>query len=116
MPKCPRVARCTDRARTGGRDRQGRQRHVLASLLALTLTALALTGGYLGYIAARHARTITLPIPNGPYAIGRTIVDWTDQTRADPLSPHPASVRSLSVWLWYPAPTGTTAGPAPYAP
>jgi predicted dienelactone hydrolase len=48
--------------------------------------------------------------------VGRTSYDWTDTGRVDPLAPTPGRHRELSVWVWYPAPAGTTGPPAPYAP
>ncbi|MVU78329.1 alpha/beta hydrolase [Nocardia sp. ET3-3] len=72
--------------------------------------------GYIGYVAVRRGQQITLPAPTGPYAVGRTTVDWTDDTRADPLAPRPGMPRELSVWLWYPAAPDPGAAPAPYAP
>ena len=91
-------------------------RTILRALLALTATAMILIGGYTGYVTVRHDRSIDLPAPDGPYAVGRAVVDWTDQSRTDPLAPGPAIARTLSIWLWYPAPAGATGKPAPYAP
>lgn len=94
---------------------RGLRRFIRAGIAA-ALAVLVLTGGYLGYVGIRHARSITLPIPTGAYPVSRVIVDWTDHTRADPLAPEPATSRQLSVWLWYPAAVGTTGPTAPYAP
>lgn len=73
-------------------------------------------GGYVGYAAIRHSRPVTLPAGDGAYRVGRTVLDWTDRTRTDPLAPRPGTPRALSVWLWYPAPRGASGTPAPYAP
>jgi dienelactone hydrolase len=94
----------------------GRGRAIRRTLLALTATVSLLVGGYAGYVAVRHDQSIDLPAPDGPYAVGRVIVDWTDQARTDPLAPGPATDRRLSIWLWYPAPAGVTGTHAPYAP
>jgi dienelactone hydrolase len=99
-------------------DRGGRRRlrRTLKVLLSFVLAVVVVAGGYVGYAAIRHTRTVTLPAPNGQYAVGRTMFDWTDSTRTDPLAPQAGSPRELSVWLWYPAPPGTTGPRAPYAP
>ncbi|MFG2044873.1 alpha/beta hydrolase family protein [Dactylosporangium sp. NPDC048998] len=81
-------------------------------MLAIVVAA----GGYVGYVAIRHTRPVTLPVPTGQYAVGRTTFDWTDSTRTDPIAPQAGNPRELSVWLWYPAPPGTTGPRAPYAP
>jgi predicted dienelactone hydrolase len=86
-------------------------RRVLTALLVLVV----LLGGYVGYVAVRAAQPVTLPTETGPYPVGRTIVDWTDHSRTDPLAPRPDQPRELSVWLWYPA-TPTNAQAAPYLP
>ena len=56
---------------------------VLAVLLFAGVLAL---GAYL-YVSSRQL--ITLPAPTGPYAVGRTSFDWIDDSRFDPLAPHP---------------------------
>ncbi|MET8849818.1 alpha/beta hydrolase [Amycolatopsis sp. NPDC004625] len=89
---------------------------VLRVLLVLVVAVVVLSGGYLGYAAIRASRPVTLPAPAGPYAVGRTITEWTDRTRADPLAPHPGTPRRLSVWMWYPTTVSADANPAPYAP
>ncbi|WP_319945318.1 alpha/beta hydrolase [Nocardia macrotermitis] len=83
-------------------------------LLALLTLAIAL-GGYVGYVAVRAAQPVTLPTPTGTFPVGRTIADWTDPGRTDPLAPEPNQPVELSVWLWYPA-AKTGAPPAPYLP
>ena len=44
----------------------------------------------------------TLPPPTGPFAVGKTTVQWTDESRVEPLSPNHES-RQLMVDIWYPA-------------
>lgn len=91
-------------------------RRLLRILLVAVLLLVVALGGYVGYVAIRAAQPVTLPAPTGPHPIGRTIVEWTDDSRTDPLAPHPGRPRELSVWLWYPASPGRDAHPAPYAP
>ena len=52
-------------------------------------------------------REVTLPLPSGPFAVGRVIDDWVDPATTDPLSPAPGTPRELLVWIWYPAATVT---------
>lgn len=76
-------------------------------LVARTAAGLLLiAGGYAGYSALRAHHSISVA-PSGPYAVGRTVREWRDTTRAD---------RNLSVWLWYPVTAGTKGATAPYAP
>ena len=91
-------------------------RRWLRIVVALVLVAVAGAGVYLGYATIRSSQDLTLPTPTGPHPVGRTIVEWTDQDRADPLAPAPGTPRRLSVWLWYPAAPPPGAGRAPYAP
>ncbi|WP_051367929.1 alpha/beta hydrolase family protein [Hamadaea tsunoensis] len=81
---------------------------VLAGLVLLASTLVSVAG-----IAREQPRT--LPAPTGPFAVGRSIREWTDPTRVDALAPQPRQGRALSVWLWYPA-TGTSGPTAAYAP
>ncbi|BCJ33939.1 hypothetical protein Athai_14420 [Actinocatenispora thailandica] len=94
-----------------------RRRHRISqALLGLPLVVLLALAGTVTYLGVRHVLPRTLPAPTGPYQVGRTAYDWTDGHRIDPLAPDPGQHRELSVWVWYPAPAGTTGAPAPYAP
>ncbi|MGH3768763.1 MAG: alpha/beta hydrolase [Pseudonocardiaceae bacterium] len=85
-------------------------------MLVLALLFVVTLGGYAGYVVIRAAQPVTLPAPTGRYPVGRTILDWTDHTRTDPLAPRPGLPRELSVWLWHPASPGPGAQHAPYTP
>ncbi|WP_214409000.1 alpha/beta hydrolase [Sphaerisporangium fuscum] len=89
---------------------------VLKTVVALVLTLVVVTAGYVGAVAVLHAQPVTLPAPTGAFHVGRTAFDWTDQARTDPVAPRPGLPRRLSVWLWYPAPPDAGGRPAPYAP
>lgn len=43
-----------------------------------------------------------LPLPSGPFGIGRIAFDWMDATRPDRFSSDPRAHRELMVYLWYP--------------
>ena len=73
------------------------RRRALRILLAAGLVVVLAIGGYVGYAAIRAAQPVTLPAPTGPYRVGRTITEWTDSARVDPLAP----ARSFAP-LWRP--------------
>ncbi|HXH38305.1 MAG TPA: family membership [Thermoanaerobaculia bacterium] len=89
---------------------------------ALALLALAgALGGALGALLLaslwlERRSEITLPTPTGPFAVGRTINDWTDDTALDTLAPVPGTRRELLVWIWYPAAAGQSAAADDYVP
>ncbi|MFD2082447.1 Platelet-activating factor acetylhydrolase, isoform II [Actinopolymorpha cephalotaxi] len=84
------------------RRRRGPLRRALTVVVTVLLAVVVICAAYVGYVAVRGARPVTLPAPTGRYAVGRVTYDWTDAGRADPLAPHPGAARELSVWLWYP--------------
>jgi predicted esterase len=45
-----------------------------------------------------------LPLPSGPFGIGRIAYEWTDASRSESHSPDPHAHRDLMVYLWYPSP------------
>lgn len=55
---------------------------------------------------------LQLPAPTGPYAVGRTILRWTDTSRAEVMTEAPNDVRQVTALVWYPAvpATGQHAG------
>jgi predicted dienelactone hydrolase len=56
-----------------------------------------------------------LPVPTGPFAVGRIAYHWTDSSRAEPLSPREGARREIMVHVWYPAARPTTSRrTAPY--
>jgi hypothetical protein len=52
-------------------------------------------------LAAQSADASPLPKPTGEFAVGRTMFDWTDTSRAD--TENPSGHREIVVWVWYPA-------------
>ena len=55
--------------------------------------------------AAASAVVPRLPMPTGPYGIGRIGYDWTDGTRRDRYSQDSQAHRELMVYVWYPSAT-----------
>jgi dienelactone hydrolase len=82
----------------------------LAALGVLAVAALLLS------MRLEHTVSTTLPVPTGPFAVGRAIYDWSDDQAVDPLAPVAGTKRELLVWIWYPAapgqPTGQSAAQA----
>lgn len=58
---------------------------------------------------------LSLPVPTGTFAVGRTIADWVDHASVDTLAPTPGTKREVLVWIWYPAAPGS-APPDDYVP
>ncbi len=57
---------------------------------------------WLACSVAQAAEAPQLPVPTGPYGIGRIAYDWTDAKRPDRLAADPQHSRELMVYLWYP--------------
>lgn len=87
-------------------------------LIGAVVLALAFIGGAggVGWLWLRHDKTVVLPAPAGPYAVGRTEFEWTDTTRSETLSDETNQPRELTGWIWYPAAPASDAAPAPYLP
>ncbi|MGI5489155.1 hypothetical protein [Microtetraspora malaysiensis] len=113
---CLLLARPAGRGATRPRRWRAWARRVVATITVATLGLVVFGGAYVALVAVRHGEPVALPAPTGPHRVGRTMFDWTDRARIDPLAPRPGGVRRLSVWLWYPADRGATGRPAPYAP
>ena len=60
------------------------------------------------------AQQSPLLAPTGPYAVGRTLFNWVDETRVDLLSPK--GYREIPVWVWYPASPASDAQKAEWLP
>ncbi|MGI5233020.1 alpha/beta hydrolase family protein [Actinoallomurus sp. CA-142502] len=104
------------RPRRRPRRWRGWVRRTVKSIAATATALVVVSAGYVAAVATLHAQPVTLPAPAGPHHVGRTMFDWTDHTRADPLAPTPRNARNLSVWVWYPAVPGARGRRAPYAP
>ncbi len=73
---------------------------IVAGLVLAVVAAVAFS---LGILWIDHTRSTTLPVPSGPFAVGRTTLVWTDPNHVDPMAPQPGTKRELFVWVWYPA-------------
>jgi dienelactone hydrolase len=70
-------------------------------------------GVVIGGVALLTAFVPSLPEPSGPHHVGSHIFRWTDNSRAETLTPDPSDHRQVIVQAWYP--TDTTKGRAvPY--
>lgn len=89
----------------------------VASIVLFAVIGISM---FLGLLWIDHTRKTTLPTPSGPFAVGRTMFDWSDASSFDPMGPQPDTKRQLLAWIWYPAtpqqPTQTLAEyfPAPW--
>jgi dienelactone hydrolase len=101
---------------------QGRRKpSSFAKRLVKSFAALALStvvGGMvlLGLLWREHKTEITLPVPTGHFAVGRTTYTWVNNDEADELAPSAGTKREVVAWMWYPAALATTATPAEYLP
>ena len=91
-------------------------RRVVGWLTALALLGIASGILFLAVLGWRQPNSLTLPVPTGPYGVGRIVVDWRDDGRIDPFAPTPGTPRELPVWIWYPAPRSATEPRAEYMP
>jgi predicted dienelactone hydrolase len=66
--------------------------------------------------SALKAATPMLPVPSGPFGIGRIGYEWIDSSRPDTYSANPDAHRDLMVYLWYPAPRTDSGGTGTYLP
>ena len=60
----------------------------------------------LAFVASMYAQ-LELPTPDGPYAVGRTTLNWVDTSRPEVLTEDPSDFREVVAMVWYPAEPGT---------
>jgi dienelactone hydrolase len=81
-------------------------RITLSTVLALSLLAVPARECALGQSGAAQsgaqAGAPRLPVPSGPFGIGRVGYDWVDASRPDRYASDPHAHRELMVYLWYP--------------
>src|ERR1700736_3166701 len=61
-------------------------------------------------------QSLELPLPTGPFPVGRAIYDWTDDATVDTLAPVKGTKRELLVWIWYPSAAGQSTAVDDYVP
>lgn len=83
-------------------------------LLIASIIGILAIASILLVVEIRHNSTVNLPMPSGPYAIGRVLYDWTDYARPEIYSNQVGAHRELLVWVWYPAVRQAGAQTAPY--
>ncbi len=88
------------------RQRAGQRPRRVRWWLALPGTAAMLALISVGPLAAWALPTPVFPAPSGPYAVGTTVLEWTDPERPEPFTADPGDRRTVPVQLWYPAQAG----------
>jgi len=83
---------------------------VLATLVVLGIAAL------LALLWQEHRAEMTLPVPTGHFAVGRTSYAWVNHAQVDDLAPASGVKREVVVWIWYPSARSQSAAPAEYLP
>jgi len=81
-------------------------RRIFKVFAGLALLGILGVGALLGSLWLERRSEVTLPIPTGPFAVGRALYDWVDDKTLDTLAPVPGTKRELLVWIWYPAAAG----------
>jgi predicted dienelactone hydrolase len=76
---------------------------VIKISVAVALLGVAGIGVLLALLWLDHNRATTLPIPTGPFAVGRVAYAWSEPGQVDLLAPQPGTKRLLLAWVWYPA-------------
>jgi hypothetical protein len=89
---------------------------MLTTLVVVVAGAILGIGLVLAWLRIEHGLTLTLPMPTGPFEVGRTTFHWVDTSRTDSRAPVPNLKRELVVWVWYPAAPKSSASGADYQP
>ena len=84
-------------------------RRIFKGFAVLATLGVLAVGALLGSLWLDHRTAVTLPIPTGPFAVGRATYAWADDATLDPLAPVPGTRRELVVWIWYPSKAGQSA-------
>jgi dienelactone hydrolase len=78
-------------------------RRAVKFLRAISLCGIAGVAVLLGFAWIHNHRRTILPIPSGPFAVGRITYDWRDANQQDAMAPRPGTPREIFAWIWYPA-------------
>jgi dienelactone hydrolase len=91
-------------------------RRIPRLLAALTIAGAVAAAALLASLWLEHRREVSLPVPTGPFGVGRALFDWVDENAVDTLAPSPGTKRELLVWIWYPTATGQSVAVEDYLP
>lgn len=92
--------------------------HKLRTSIATLLFAALSISGFSQVTSASPPGRMGLPVPTGPFGVGRVSYALTDTGRSEPLSETPGAHRRMMVYVWYPTDRRSVAGKdtAPYLP
>ncbi|MFF0567493.1 alpha/beta hydrolase family protein [Streptomyces sp. NPDC004041] len=96
------------------RQRAGRPVRRLPWWMALPGTAAVLAVIAAGPLAAWALPTPVFPEPAGRFAVGTTVMEWSDPERPETFTAAPDDRRTVPVQLWYPARPGRADGQPSY--
>src|SRR5437762_13103582 len=91
-------------------------RRIFKGFAVLAMLGVFGFAALLGSLWLEHRTEITLPAPTGPFAVGRSLYDWTDASAVDALAPVAGTRRELLVWIWYPSADDPRAAMDDYLP
>lgn len=92
-----------------------RPRWIMKSVTLLALFVSLTVWALFALLWLERRSELALPAPTGPFAVGRVIYVWKDDTNIDTMAPVPGTKRELLVWIWYPA-TGESRPMTDYLP
>lgn len=90
-------------------------RAVLRTLKWISVSGILTLLAIFAFLAIEHRGEVTLPRPTGPFAVGRAIYDWRDDSASDTAAPSPQVKREVLAWIWYPA-SGQPGATGDYVP
>jgi hypothetical protein len=82
-------------------------KRLMKGFRALAILAVGGLAALLGGLWLEHRTSVTLPVPTGSFAVGRTSYAWVNDAETDELAPDPQAKREVVAWIWYPAPSST---------
>src|SRR5204863_8669671 len=82
----------------------GLARRIFKGFAVLAMLGVLGSAALLRSLWLERRTEITLPTPTGPFAVGRAIYDWIDDTKLDTLAPGVGTKQELLIWMWYPSP------------
>jgi hypothetical protein len=91
-------------------------KRLLKGIAALFLLAIVGFLTLFGLLRRDYKTEITLPIPTGHFAVGRTMYTWVNNAETDELAPSPGTKREVVAWIWYPSAAPQSTAPAEYLP